>query len=97
MAEKHAQASMKELSQWLLMMSMLLSPSASYTCSNNTSTSCKKSGDEVVLVEVDVSVILASTDEVFICATLDWWPPDKCDYETCAWGQASILNLVSQI
>ncbi|KAI3677331.1 hypothetical protein L1987_86956 [Smallanthus sonchifolius] len=32
-------------------------------------------------------------DEDFICATLDWWPPEKCDYGTCSWGNASLLNL----
>ncbi|KAL0330561.1 UNVERIFIED_CONTAM: Heparanase-like protein 3 [Sesamum radiatum] len=32
-------------------------------------------------------------DEDFICATMDWWPPTKCDYGTCSWGSASLLNL----
>ncbi|XP_020589068.1 heparanase-like protein 3 [Phalaenopsis equestris] len=36
---------------------------------------------------------VSSTDEHFVCATLDWWPPEKCDYGTCAWGLASLLNL----
>ncbi|KAL6534900.1 hypothetical protein OROGR_013575 [Orobanche gracilis] len=36
---------------------------------------------------------IAKTDENFICATLDWWPPEKCDYGTCSWGHASLLNL----
>jgi len=36
-------------------------------------------------------------DNDFICATLDWWPPQKCDYGKCSWGQASLLNLVSSI
>ncbi|KAG0504341.1 hypothetical protein KC19_N040900 [Ceratodon purpureus] len=92
MVEKHKKASMKELVQWLLTTSMLLSASASRMCSNNTGTSCEKS-DDVLLVEVDGSAILATTDEAFICATLDWWPPDKCDYGSCAWGQVSLLNL----
>lgn len=37
---------------------------------------------------------IATTDENFICATLDWWPPNKCDYNDCPWGNAGILNLV---
>jgi heparanase 1 len=36
---------------------------------------------------------IGETDEDFICATLDWWPPEKCDYGTCSWGHASLLNL----
>ncbi|KAL0903389.1 hypothetical protein M5K25_027765 [Dendrobium thyrsiflorum] len=42
---------------------------------------------------VDGTAAISSTDEHFICATLDWWPPEKCDYGTCAWGLASLLNL----
>ncbi|EPS66918.1 hypothetical protein M569_07858, partial [Genlisea aurea] len=36
---------------------------------------------------------IATVDEDFICATMDWWPPTKCDYGTCSWGNASLLNL----
>uniref|UniRef100_A0A1J3D3Z1 Heparanase-like protein 3 n=1 Tax=Noccaea caerulescens TaxID=107243 RepID=A0A1J3D3Z1_NOCCA len=36
---------------------------------------------------------VGTIDDDFICATLDWWPPEKCDYGTCAWDHASILNL----
>ncbi|CDP13545.1 unnamed protein product [Coffea canephora] len=42
---------------------------------------------------IDGSASVGSTDENFICATLDWWPPEKCDYGSCSWGNASLLNL----
>ncbi|RZC52146.1 hypothetical protein C5167_020571 [Papaver somniferum] len=44
-------------------------------------------------VFIDGRVAIGSTDDDFICATLDWWPPEKCDYGTCSWGLASLLNL----
>ncbi|KAK9207870.1 hypothetical protein WN944_000219 [Citrus x changshan-huyou] len=44
-------------------------------------------------VFINGTVAIAKTDDNFICATLDWWPPDKCDYGTCSWGRASLLNL----
>ncbi|CAM0942781.1 unnamed protein product [Alopecurus aequalis] len=44
-------------------------------------------------VAVDARAPVAETDSAFVCATLDWWPPEKCDYGTCAWGLASLLNL----
>ncbi|KAK8925837.1 Heparanase-like protein 3 [Platanthera zijinensis] len=54
-------------------------------------------GEEVIskgTAVVDGSAAIATTDNEFICATLDWWPPEKCDYGSCSWGQASVLNLV---
>ncbi|XP_057869228.1 heparanase-like protein 1 [Cryptomeria japonica] len=44
-------------------------------------------------VVVNGSAKIAETYENFICATLDWWPPEKCDYGRCSWIQSSILNL----
>ncbi|THU59038.1 hypothetical protein C4D60_Mb03t20770 [Musa balbisiana] len=44
-------------------------------------------------VVVDGAAAIAVTDEDFVCATLDWWPPEKCDYGTCSWGLDSMLNL----
>ncbi|KAG2718924.1 hypothetical protein I3760_03G243100 [Carya illinoinensis] len=44
-------------------------------------------------VFVDSQTIIGRTDKDFICATLDWWPPEKCDYGTCSWGHSSLLNL----
>lgn len=49
---------------------------------------------QVIRVEVDGRAPIAEVDgEGFICATLDWWPPQKCDYGTCSWDHASLLNL----
>ncbi|KAF7838810.1 heparanase-like protein 3 [Senna tora] len=36
---------------------------------------------------------IGNIDDDFVCATLDWWPPEKCDYGRCSWGLASLLNL----
>ncbi|MED6206042.1 hypothetical protein PIB30_023258 [Stylosanthes scabra] len=44
-------------------------------------------------VNVDGAQSIADTDENFICATIDWWPQDKCDYNNCPWGNTSIINL----
>ena len=58
----------------------------------STSTTAFAGGEAVV---VDSRSVVAVTDDDFVCATLDWWPPEKCDYGTCSWGLASLLNLVS--
>ena len=47
------------------------------------------------IISIDGSHNIANIDENFVCATLDWWPPDKCDFGQCQWGNTSILNLVS--
>ncbi|XP_007011803.2 PREDICTED: heparanase-like protein 3 [Theobroma cacao] len=44
-------------------------------------------------VVINGTASIGKTDDNFICATLDWWPPEKCDYGTCSWGRASLLNL----
>ncbi|KAL1539456.1 heparanase [Salvia divinorum] len=48
---------------------------------------------EEVKLLVKGSKSIAKTDEDFICATLDWWPETKCNYNQCPWGKAGILNL----
>lgn len=48
-----------------------------------------------VTIIVKGSDIVAETDDSFVCATLDWWPPQKCNYNQCPWGQSSVLNLVN--
>ncbi|KAM4125499.1 hypothetical protein ACB094_01G314400 [Castanea mollissima] len=48
-------------------------------------------GDGTVFI--DGKAAIGRIDDDFVCATLDWWPPEKCDYGTCSWGLASLLNL----
>jgi heparanase 1 len=45
-------------------------------------------------IVVDGTKTVAEIDDNFICATVDWWPRDKCDYKQCPWGNASVINLV---
>lgn len=47
-----------------------------------------------IQVLVDGSNRIATVGDEFICATLDWWPASKCDYGSCPWYNASLLNLV---
>ncbi|XP_047339566.1 heparanase-like protein 3 [Impatiens glandulifera] len=45
------------------------------------------------IVVVNGTHPIAQTDEDFVCATLDWWPPTKCDFGFCSWANSSLLNL----
>lgn len=47
--------------------------------------------DDVIIVNGTEAI--ASTDTNYICATIDWWPHDKCNYDQCPWGSSSIINL----
>ncbi|KAF6173518.1 hypothetical protein GIB67_042648 [Kingdonia uniflora] len=44
-----------------------------------------------IVVKGDTKI--AETDDNFICATIDWWPPDKCNYNHCPWGRSTALYL----
>ncbi|KAL6995121.1 heparanase [Sarracenia purpurea var. burkii] len=48
---------------------------------------------EKAVIVVDGTQAVAYTDSNYICATIDWWPHDKCNYNQCPWGSASIINL----
>lgn len=50
---------------------------------------------EYATIVFDGTEAVANTDDNYICATIDWWPPEKCNYRQCPWGSASILNLVN--
>ncbi|XP_020580043.1 heparanase-like protein 2 [Phalaenopsis equestris] len=52
---------------------------------------CKDGNDVTIIVKG--SVTEAETDDNFVCATLDWWPPEKCNYKHCPWGKSSVFNL----
>ncbi|XP_051137131.1 heparanase-like protein 3 [Andrographis paniculata] len=44
-------------------------------------------------VGINGSIPIGKTNSNFVCATLDWWPSTKCDYGTCSWDTASLLQL----
>jgi heparanase 1 len=48
---------------------------------------------EDVKLIVNTSSRIADTDANFICATIDWWPHDKCNYNHCPWGYSSATNM----
>ncbi|KAL6973421.1 heparanase [Sarracenia purpurea var. burkii] len=56
------------------------------------STIWAKNVNDVVLV-INGTEAVANTDANYICATIDWWPHDKCNYNRCPWGSSSIINL----
>lgn len=60
----------------------------------NMLTGITSQNTENLTIIVNGSKTIAETDDNFVCATLDWWPPEKCNYNQCPWGQASVLNLV---
>ena len=62
--------------------------------SPGNTTSSLKSGVVQGYVHINGGIAIGRIDSDFICATLDWWPPEKCDYGTWSWGFASLLNLV---
>ncbi|KAF9626521.1 hypothetical protein IFM89_034455 [Coptis chinensis] len=48
---------------------------------------------EDVIVKVESVTNIATTDDNFVCATIDWWPADKCNYNQCPWEKAGLFNL----
>ncbi|CAN0896467.1 Heparanase-like protein 2 [Linum grandiflorum] len=46
-----------------------------------------------ITVTIKSSAAISHTADDYICATLDWWRKDKCDYRHCPWGNAGILDL----
>lgn len=48
---------------------------------------------EDIVLFVNTSEIVAQTDANYICATIDWWPKEKCNYNQCPWGSSSVNNL----
>lgn len=44
-------------------------------------------------VIVNGNKTVAENDDNFICATIDWWPHDKCNYDQCPWAYSSAINM----
>ncbi|XVF23491.1 hypothetical protein REPUB_Repub13aG0043200 [Reevesia pubescens] len=62
-------------------------------CSIIVFSSLSASFAENVKVVIEGATSIAKTDDNFVCATLDWWPTEKCDYNQCPWGKAGLFNL----
>ena len=45
-------------------------------------------------ISIDGKFAIGKINDDFVYATLEWWPPEKCDYSICSWGLASLLNQV---
>ncbi|OAY67589.1 Heparanase-like protein 2 [Ananas comosus] len=48
---------------------------------------------EHVTVTVNAATAVAETDSNFVCATIDWWPKEKCNYGMCPWHESSLISL----
>ncbi|KAK4567321.1 hypothetical protein RGQ29_003220 [Quercus rubra] len=73
---------------------MLLLVSAVFTISVASQKSTTGPGNVIEgNVFINGTTSIGRIDDNFVCATLDWWPPEKCDYGTCSWGRDSLLNL----
>lgn len=62
---------------------------------NSTATQDSHEDGLHLQVEVDGRSVMATTDTTYLCATLDWYPQDRCNYGSCSWDHASILYIVS--
>ncbi|XP_030939815.1 heparanase-like protein 3 [Quercus lobata] len=81
-------------SQYLLTCVCLWLPLVSFTISVASQKSTTGPGKVIEgNVFINGTTSIGRIDDDFVCATLDWWPPEKCDYGTCSWGRDSLLNL----
>ncbi|XP_030939798.1 heparanase-like protein 3 [Quercus lobata] len=81
-------------SQFLLTCVCFWLPLASFTISVASQKSTTGPGNVIEgNVFINGTTSIGRIDDDFVCATLDWWPPEKCDYGTCSWGRDSLLNL----
>lgn len=83
---------MREIMRSLIIFSLVCYWLYQVTHNHNTISVASQSTEEDT-VFVNGTVAIGRIDDDFVCATIDWWPPEKCDYGTCSWGSASLLNL----
>lgn len=67
---------------WLLVCVLIACVYGGFALENLNATIVVKGGSKI-----------AETDEHFVCATMDWWPPEKCDYNQCPWNRSTALTL----
>lgn len=52
------------------------------------------SSAEKGVVVIHGRAVIGRIDNDFVCATLDWWPPEKCDFGSCFSAQSGIHSSV---
>ncbi|KAF3437572.1 hypothetical protein FNV43_RR20328 [Rhamnella rubrinervis] len=53
----------------------------------------QEKGAAHVNIVIDGTMAIGGVGNNYICATIDWWPHDKCNYNQCPWGYTSAMNL----
>ncbi|KAL3680598.1 hypothetical protein R1sor_023554 [Riccia sorocarpa] len=78
---------------YLLNRLLLLCTLSTLVCSVVSKTDSVFVKEENTRLVINTSRIVATVDDHFLCATLDWFQPTQCDYGLCNGSLTGVLNL----